>query len=91
MVNTLITPDMLKNLANKDKIFVENFIEKIETDKDLAVKFYLYMAEKIGDKEMIEDFKQLSEDIQKKACIEYLIIGLTAGNLKMDEIIELLK
>lgn len=91
MVNQLITPDMLKSLTSKDKIFVESLIEKIEQDAELAMKFYFYMADKIGDKEMVEDFKQLSEDIQKKACIEYLIIGLTAGNLNLNEISELLK
>lgn len=91
MVSQLITPEMLKNLANKDKIFVESFINKIEEDKELAMKFYFYMAEKIGDKEMVNDFKQLSEDIQKRACVEYLIIGLTAGNLNLNEISELLK
>lgn len=91
MVSQLITPDMLKSLANKDKIFVESFINKIEEDKELAMKFYFYMAEKIGDKEMVNDFKQLSEDIQKRACVEYLIIGLTAGNLNLNEISELLK
>ena len=91
MVNALITPEMLKNLTDHEKKFVESFIEKIEVNKDLVVKFYLYMAEKIGDKEMIEDFKELSEEIQKKACVEYLIIGLTAGNLKINEITELLK
>lgn len=91
MVSQLITPDMLKSLTSKDKIFVESLIEKIENDPELAMKFYFYMADKIGDKEMVEDFKQLSEDIQKRACVEYLIIGLTAGNLRMDEISQLLK
>ena len=35
MVNQLISPDMLENLTNKEKIFVENFINKIEEDKEL--------------------------------------------------------
>lgn len=91
MVSQLLTSDMLKNLTGKEKNFVESFINKIENDKELAGKFYFYMADKIGDKEMVEEFKQLSEDIQKTACIEYLIIGLTAGNLRLDEISELLK
>lgn len=91
MVSQLIAGDMLKNLSSEEKTFVENFIGKIENNDELANEFYIYLADKIGDKEMVEEFKQLSSDIQKKACVEYLIIGLTAGNLKLEEISELLK
>ncbi len=91
MVNQLISPDMLENLTNKEKIFVENFINKIEEDKELTMKFCFYIADMIDDKEMVEEFKQLSKDIQKKACVEYLVIGLIAGNLKLNEISELYK
>ncbi len=87
----MIASSLFNNLSKKDKVLMETFNTWLVANKSATESVCLFLADKIGDKELVSDFKNLSEEIKLQACLEYLTIGLTAGSVKRKEVENFLK
>lgn len=82
---------LFENLGKDDKVLMENFSTWLSSNKGSSDLVCEFLAGKIGDKDLVNDFKDLSEEIKLQACLEYLAIGLTAGSVKKKEVESFLK
>jgi len=87
----MIAFSLFDNLNPEDRLLMEKFKSWLLSNKNATENVCLFLAKKIGDRELIDDFKNLSEEIKLQACMEYLTIGLTAGSVKRKEVESLLK
>lgn len=87
----MIASSLFNNLSKDDRALMEEFSTWLMANKTATESVCLFLANKIGDKELAGDFKNLSEEIKLQACLEYLTIGLTAGSVKRKEVEKLLK
>ena len=83
--------ELLKTLSKEDKKSVQDFIDKIEGDVIFLQNSCVYLADKIGDPGLVDEFEKMSENVKKTACIEYLIFALNSGSIEMKEIVEIAK
>lgn len=87
----MIASSLFNNLSKDDRALMERFSNWLGTDKNAAESACLFLANKIGDKELVGEFKNLSDETKLQACLEYLTIGLTSGNVKRKEVEKLFK
>lgn len=87
----MIVSSFANNLEGKDKALMEKFSNWLNVNKTATERVCLFLSNKIGDKELMSDFKNLSDDIKLQACLEYLAIGLVAGSVNRKEVENLLK
>ena len=87
----MISHPFFNSLNKENKILMENFSNWLTTNKNAAESVCIFLANKIGDKELVSDFKKLPEETKLQACLEYLTIGLTAGSVKKQEVRNFLK
>jgi len=87
----MITSSFANNLEEKDKALIEKFSNWLNINKAATEQVCTFLSNKIGDKELMSDFKNLSDDIKLQACLEYLTIGLVAGSVGRKEVENLLR
>jgi hypothetical protein len=87
----MIVTSLFNGLGKDDQVLMGKFSSWLQTNKNAAESACLFLANKIGDKGLIDDFKNLSAETKLQACQEYLMIGLTAGSVKRKEVEKLLK
>jgi hypothetical protein len=87
----MIASSLFNNLSKDDRALMERFNTWLTDNKTATESVCLFLANKIGDKELVNDFRNLSEETKLQACLEYLAIGLTAGSVKKREVENLLK
>lgn len=80
------TLELLETAPVKHRAFVKSVVEKLESNDVLKEKVCSFLAKKIGDKELSEEFLHLSPETKLQACMEYLIIGLTSGSFEQKEV-----
>lgn len=85
------TKELMQGLPAEKKSLVDAFVEFLNKKNEILDKACCYIAGKISDKGLTKDFGKLAGDIKKTACIEYLIIGLSSGDIKEDEVSEMMK
>ncbi|MEK7643805.1 MAG: hypothetical protein AAB390_00695 [Patescibacteria group bacterium] len=83
------TAEMMKGLPAGKQSLVNQFVDFLDKKTGALDKACAYLAGKISDKDLTKDFGKLAGDIKKIACVEYLIIGLSSGEIKEDEIKEM--
>ncbi len=86
-----VSTDMIKKLSDRERIFVDSFLEMIGSDQELRETACNFIAGKTNDIGLIADMKNLSSEGQAQACVEFIIIGLIAGNIKVKELSELVQ
>jgi len=64
---------------------------KLQSDSAFVDEVAHYLASKITDQDLAEEFAKLSEDTKIDACIENMVIGLTSGSLDEKEIKQMIK
>lgn len=82
----MITTNLFENLEKNDRAIMEKFSAWLAENKNSSEVVCSFLANKIGDKELANDFKGLSDETKMQACLEYLAIGLTAGSVKRKEV-----
>lgn len=79
------------NLKKDEQILMERFGKWLTTNKAATESACIFLADKIGNEELKDDFKNFSDETKHQACLEYLAIGLTSGNVKKEEVEDFLK
>lgn len=87
----MIAFSLSDNLDPENRLLMEKFKMWLLDNKNATEKVCLFLASKIGDRGLVEDFNNLSDEIKLQACMEYLTIGLTAGSVKRKEVEYLFK
>lgn len=68
-------------------MFVESFVEMLERNDELAGHVADFLTNKFGDKDLGADLKNLSNEIKRQACAEYIIIGLISRDIKVKDLV----
>jgi len=89
MVET--TSELLAFTPARYRSLVRTFLSKLEDNQDFVEKVSYYLASKVGDHNLAQEFTELSPDIRVEACVENIVIGLTSGSLEAKEIKKLIK
>ena len=84
-----ISTDMIKNLSDRERVFVDSFLEMLVQDSDLLEKVCIFIASKTNDVGLVNDMKDLSGDGKCQACVEFVIIGLISRSIKVKELSEI--
>ena len=83
-----INPDLLSSLSQEDRALVDSLTKKMEESEDSTKKVCLYLANQFGQDEA--QFMEIESEMRIQACINYLIIALTSGDVKKRDIENLL-
>ncbi len=90
-MDEVLTSELLAITPARYHSLVRKFLSKFETDPEFIQKVSYYLASKIGDRKLAEEFTQLSPETKIEACIENIIIGLISGALQEKEVKKLIK
>lgn len=83
------TINILENLNKEERDLVEQLKARIEKDFFLLDKVYCLLKDKIKDS-LDSNFTLISPEAKQQACIEHLVIGLMAGDIKRKDVEALL-
>lgn len=86
-----LTTDMIKKLSGRERVFVDSFVEMLERDDALLDKTCAFIASKTNDRGLINDMTNLSSEGKRQACVEYVIIGLISGSIKVKDLSEIVR
>lgn len=86
-----VTIDMVKNLSRHGRQFIDSFVKKLERDETLLEKTCSLIVSKTNNPALINDMKNLSGEGKHQACVEYMIIGLVSGNIKVEELAQMVQ
>lgn len=84
------TKELMRGLPRKKINLINAFVESLEKKPEFLEEACVCVVGKIEDKQLAGEFNKLSGDIKKTACIEYLIIGLSSGDIKEKELQEMI-
>ena len=84
-----LTTDAIKNLSGRERIFIDSFVEMLGRDEALAEKVFAFIITKNTDEGFKSDLQNLSSEGKRQACVEYVIIGLISGSIKVKELTQL--
>ena len=81
MMTKNINKDLLKSLSKKERNLLEKIAQKTQTNSYLSKRLCVYLSGQISQGEM-DHFLTLGEsETKNQACIEYMAIALTSGEI----------
>jgi len=83
------TDEVLNNLNENDRHLVTRLNEKLLVDSIFFKQACEFVKNKIG--EHTDDLDEFSDETKRQACLEYIAIGLIAGNIEREDLEKLLK
>lgn len=86
-----VSTDMIKKLSDRERAFVDSFVELLGFDNAFLDKVCLFLAGKTNDEGLINDLQTLSGEGKQQACAEFIIIGLISGSIKIKDLVQVSK
>ena len=84
-----MTDEILEQLKDDDKKFLEEVKTKITDNKDKLDSICNFVMQRVGH-ENVSDLAELSLEEKIQTCLDHMAISLLAGDLKKAEIENLL-